>query len=134
MALSSVLGQKRIAEKKAQCPLEIQITNVTSHFHRKLSEQAKKFISDYKSSEKFTNIEISELIQHSDQELLKFISQLTSSKEIKHKLFVSQEEKAISPKLIRQFYTLCVLLFNTNNAWGGPLHMLLTEAMVAIWS
>ena len=129
MALSSVLGQKRIAEKKAQCPLEIQITNVTSHFHRKLSEQAKKFISDYKSPEKFTNIEISELIQHSDQELLKFISQLTSSKEIKRKLFVSQEEKAISPKLIRQFYTLCVLLFNTNNACSGPLHVLLTEAI-----
>ena len=106
MALSSVLGQKRIAEKKAQCPLDIQITNVTSHFHKKLSKQAKTFISDYKSPEKFTNIEISELIQHSDQELLKFISQLTSSK---RKLYVSQEEKAISPKLIRHFYTLCVL-------------------------
>ena len=59
MALSSALGQKRIAEKKAQCPLAIQITNVTSHFHKKLSEQAKTFISDYKSPEKYTNMEIS---------------------------------------------------------------------------
>ena len=41
MALSSALGQKRIAEEKTQCPLEIQIINVTSQFHKKLSEQDK---------------------------------------------------------------------------------------------
>ena len=42
MALSSVLGQKRIAEKKAQCPLEIQITNVTSHFQQEVERASQE--------------------------------------------------------------------------------------------
>ncbi|SMN01636.1 hypothetical protein SPONN_2736 [uncultured Candidatus Thioglobus sp.] len=128
-ALSTALGQQRSAERRAHCSLDVQINNVTSHFHGKLHEQAKRFTCEYKSPEKYTTMDFSALIQNTDQELLKFISQLTESKK-KRKLFDSQEEQPISSKAIRHFYALCVLLFNTNSACCAPLHVLLTEAII----
>lgn len=130
VALSTALGKLRNAEKRAQAPLDEQITNVTSHFHNKLDQQAKKFISEYRSPANYTNMEISTLIQSTDQELLQFINGLTGSKR-KRKLFVSQvEQPSNSTKAIRHFYALCVLLFSTNSACCGPLHVLLTEAVL----
>lgn len=137
-ALSTALGKLHNAERKVQelstprsdvetmyPSLDEQINNVASHFNHKFHEQAKKFVCEYRSPEKYTSMEISAVIECTDQELLKFINQLTCS--TKRKLFVSHDAK---PKLIRTFYALCVLLFNTNSACCGPLHVLLTEAIL----
>ncbi len=85
-------------------------------------------IITYKDTNRYTNLNITLLINNTDPILLEFIRQLTCTvREGGRRLFDAQETEASDAKKIRHFYILCVLLFNANHACSAPLHVLLTE-------
>ncbi len=101
------------------------------HLNSKLHEQAKKNIITYKDTDRYTNLNITLLINNTDPILLEFIKQLTCTvREGGLRLFDAQETEASDAKKIRHFYILCVLLFNANHACSVPLHVLLTETIL----
>jgi len=62
---------------------------------------------------------------HIDPILQKFIRELISSvRDSRRRLCDTQETEASDAKRIRQFYSLCIVLFNTNHACSAPLHVM----------
>lgn len=127
--------------------MENSMVTVAGYLNNKLHEQSKKFIHQFQTVAEYEKIDLSAIANNTDKTLLKFISQLTCTVREGRKLFqppsetsdelneeqLENEDDAIEEptvKSIRQFYILCVLLFNTNKSCWAPLHVMLTEAIL----
>ena len=106
---------------------------MAKYLNSKLHNQAKKFIADFnKHPEKCMTLDLSSLLDSTDECLLNIIQQITTPiRDGRRKLFgghggipVTQENK------MRHLYILCLLLFNTNSSCYIPVHFLLTEAIL----
>lgn len=75
---------------------------------------------------------MSTILKETDPTLLQFIRQLTCTvRDRRRKLFTAIDDDESNVKTIRQFYALCVLIFNTNNSCSAPLHVMLSEAILS---
>ena len=136
-ALSSALGAKG-ADVGGQCdtsslscdniPLEEAIDVVGEEMNTKIHQQVGKFVSQEQFDYRTLNFD--SIVTSIDPQLWKLISIMTRSKKTAGKVQDGQTLHAHTKK-IRQLYSLCTLLFCTNNRCCMPVHLLLTDVIKA---
>ena len=140
-ALSHALGQQKTANKhepdsttivntvEHNVPTKQDIEIVALYLNTKLHEQSRKLVQEFREPENYTKMSISNILKNTDPILIQFLKQLTCIVNERRKKHITTEE-GMDIRTIRQFYALCVLLFNTNTICSAPMHVLLTEIIL----
>ena len=130
-ALSHALGQQKTANKhepdsttivntvEHNVPTKQDIETVALYLNTKLHEQSRKLVQEFREPENYTKMSISNILKNTDPILIQFLKQLTCTVNERRKKHITTEE-GMDIRTIRQFYALCVLLFNTNSICSAP--------------
>ena len=106
-----------------------QIQSVASSLNIRLHRQAKRLIDEFSiSPSQYGAFHLVSAINKMDPILIQFMQCMTQSVRGRHQ---NQPINELShEKQLRQFYSLCVLLFCTNAKCSMPMHTILTEAVL----
>ena len=135
-ALSTALGRGNTSTSEPTCTRAQhntddhidQVDNVAYALNDRIHLQVKQLIDLYKSPEQHKSFNLESAMERMDPVLIELLTQSVRGKH--HKKNV---EEGTHVKKLRQFYSLCVILFCTNSQCSVPIHTILTEAVLCHW-
>ena len=111
--------------EEKQVTIEDKIEEVSSFLNERLHKQAREITqSNQGSFEKCRSLNLKAFIGTLDPVLLRFVRRITQPVRSNKRLFEDPDPDSFNTRAVRHLYSLCVLLFCTDNSCSMPVHVI----------